>query len=307
MQTADALKDEFRFSVLTTVFNMDAFLGECIESVLNQTVGDFELVIVDDHSTDGSFDVAQAFAERDSRIRVYRNSKNLGDYPNRNEAIRRARFEYLKFVDADDTLLPHALEVYRDAITRSVEEAPAYYFSVVNPESSGIGCSVLTAEQAYRRHYVERLRTLDAAPVACVYRKSVLQERGLFEPQAQTGDFELAHRLSLTGPSVLIETPLALENWRRHPHQQSAQIRQDLSIGSDYLRVSLRYLEQADSFFSTEERQGILGRLCHTEGQAIRSAIKRGRLVMLWRVFRNLNFPLLHVLLKSLKPFPLDK
>ena len=293
--------------MLTTVFNMEAFLGECIESVLNQTVGDFELVIVDDHSTDGSFEVAQGYAGRDSRIRVYRNPRNLGDYPNRNEAIRRARFEYLKFVDADDTLLPQALEVYRDAIVQSVEEAPTYYFSVVNPEVSGVRCSLLTAEQAYRRHYAKRLRTLDAAPVACVYRKSVLKERGLFEPQAQIGDFELAHRLSLKGPSVLIETPQALEKWRQHPHQQSAQIRQDLSIGSDYLRVSLRYLKQVESYFSPEERQSIRGRLCHMEGQAIRSAIKRGRLGMVWRVLLNLNFPLLRVLHKALKPFPLDK
>ena len=295
-----------QFSVLTTVFNMAEFLGESIESVMNQTHEEFELVIVDDLSTDGSFELAQAYAARDSRIRVYQNPRNLGDYPNRNEAIRRARHEYLKFLDADDTLLPHALEVYREAMERSLDDAPTYCFSVVNPAISSVRFSVMTAEQAYRRHYVERLRTFDAAPTACVYRKSVLKDQGLFEPQAQTGDFELAHRLSVKGPSVLIETPVSLEQWRVHPNQQSASIREDLSIGSDYLRISLRYLQRSKSFFSKYELDEIRSRLCHMEGQAIRSAIKRGRLSQLFRVIRNLNFPLVRVLIKAFKPYPLD-
>jgi glycosyltransferase involved in cell wall biosynthesis len=296
-----------QFSVLTTVFNMVEFLGESIESVLNQTHEGFELVIVDDRSTDGSFKLAQSYAARDSRIRVFQNQQNLGDYPNRNEAIRKARFEYLKFLDADDTLLPHALDVYREAIERSLDDAPAYYFSVVNPVISNVQFSVLTTEQAYRRHYVNRRRTFDAAPTACVYRKSVLEVQGLFKPQAQTGDFELAHRLSVKGPSVLVETPKSLENWRVHPNQQSASIREDLSIGSDYLRISLRYLQRTESFFSKEEWSEIRDRLCHMEGQAIRSAVKRGRVEQLLRVIGNLNFSLGRVLFKALKPFPLDK
>lgn len=307
MKSRESHPIQVQFSVLTTVFNMVEFLGESIESVLNQTHEEFELVIIDDHSTDGSFELAQSYAGCDPRIRVYQNPENLGDYPNRNEAFRRARFEYLKFLDADDTLLPDALEVYREAIERSLDAAPAYYFSVVNPVISNVQFSVLTAEQAYRRYYVERRRTFDAAPTACMYRKSVLEEQGLFEPQAQTGDFELAHRLSLKGPSVLIETPHSLEHWRVHPNQQSASIREDLSIGSDYLGISLRYLQRTKSFFSEEEQKEIRSRLCHMEGQAIRSAVKRGSVRALLRVIGNLNFPLLRVLFKAVKPFPLDK
>lgn len=307
MKSSRSLPSSVQFSVLTTVFIMVEFLGESIESVLNQTQEGFELVIVDDHSTDGSFELAQAHAARNSRIRVYQNPQNLGDYPNRNEAIRKARFEYLKFLDADDTLLPHAPDLCREAVECSLDDAPAYYFSVVNPVISNVQFSVLTAKQSYRRHYVEHLRTFDAAPTACVYRKSILQSQGLFEPQAQTGDFELAHRLSATAPSVLIETSESLESWRVHPNQQSASIREDLSIGSDYLRISMRYLQRTNSFFSEDEQKEIRSRLCHMEGQAIRSAVKRGRVRYLLRVIRNFNFPLLRVLFKALKPFPLDK
>lgn len=298
---------KIQFSVLTTVFNMEEFLGECIESVLSQTHVDFELVIVDDQSIDDSFQIASSYAKLDPRIRVFRNRQNLGDYSNRNEAIRLARFEYLKFLDADDTLLPSALEVYQRAVLSTWEISPSYYFAVMNDELTSVRFKALTSERAYRRYYVERRRTFDAAPTSCLYRRSILHEDGVFEPLPQIGDFELAHRLSLTRPSVMIETPKPLANWRMHPKQQSMKIRQDLSIGSDYLRVSLKYLKFAESFFSLEERKRIDNRLCHMESQAIRSAIKRASLSQLIRVIRNLNFALHRVLRKSLRPFPLDR
>ncbi len=73
-------------SVLITVFNRECYLAAAVDSVLAQTMQDFEIVIVDDCSTDGSVDIARAYAARDPRIRFFRNDRNLGDYPNRNKA-----------------------------------------------------------------------------------------------------------------------------------------------------------------------------------------------------------------------------
>ena len=98
-------------SVLTTCYNREAYIAETIESVLAQTFADFEYIIVDDCSKDGSFEIARSYASKDSRIRLYRNDSNLGDYPNRNKAASYARGKYLKFIDSDDLLYPHALEV----------------------------------------------------------------------------------------------------------------------------------------------------------------------------------------------------
>ena len=108
-------------SVLMTVYNRGKYIPAAIESVLAQTFKDFELIIVDDCSTDRSVDIARTYANKDSRIRVYVNEENLGDYPNRNKAASYAKGQYLKYVDADDIVYPHCLEVMVEAIGRFPE------------------------------------------------------------------------------------------------------------------------------------------------------------------------------------------
>ena len=98
-----------RVSVVVGVYNKERHVEECLRSVLSQTCGDFELIVVDDRSTDGSLGVIQRFS--DPRIRLVRREVNSGlpAIP-RNQAVRMARGEYLAFLDADDVWLPDKLE-----------------------------------------------------------------------------------------------------------------------------------------------------------------------------------------------------
>ena len=73
-------------SILTTSYNREKYIAECIESVLASAFRDYEYIVVEDCSTDRSYEIALEYAKKDARIRVYRNEKNLGDYPNRNRA-----------------------------------------------------------------------------------------------------------------------------------------------------------------------------------------------------------------------------
>jgi len=83
-------------TVLMTAYNRAEFIGPAIESVLAQTFAAFELVIVDDCSTDGTLDIARQYERLDSRVRVVVNEKNLGDYGNRNHAATFVRTPYFK-------------------------------------------------------------------------------------------------------------------------------------------------------------------------------------------------------------------
>ena len=85
-------------SVLMTSYNREKYIAEAIESVLASSYTNFELIIVDDHSADNSFTIAKEFEKKDSRVRVFKNEKNLGDYPNRKYAASLATGKYLKFV-----------------------------------------------------------------------------------------------------------------------------------------------------------------------------------------------------------------
>jgi glycosyltransferase involved in cell wall biosynthesis len=86
-------------SVLMTSYNRQDYIAEAIESVLNSKYQNFELIIVDDGSKDQTVKIAQEFAEKDKRIRLYINEKNLGDYGNRNKAASYATGKYIKYLD----------------------------------------------------------------------------------------------------------------------------------------------------------------------------------------------------------------
>src|ERR1700682_441555 len=100
-----------KVSVLMTAYNREKYIGEAIESVLASSYANFELIIVDDCSKDNTVKIAKAYAEKDSRIKVFVNEKNLGDYLNRNRAAELAQGKYIKYLDSDDLIYYYALEV----------------------------------------------------------------------------------------------------------------------------------------------------------------------------------------------------
>ncbi|MET9852234.1 bifunctional glycosyltransferase family 2 protein/CDP-glycerol:glycerophosphate glycerophosphotransferase [Streptomyces sp. NPDC006450] len=106
-----------RLSIVVPVYNVELYLDECLESIAAQTFGDFEAVLVDDGSTDGSAALAQAFADRDDRFRLVL-QKNAGLGAARNAGARHSSpgTEYLAFVDSDDTLPPDAYQRMVDAL-----------------------------------------------------------------------------------------------------------------------------------------------------------------------------------------------
>ena len=97
-------------SIITPAYNAENFLPETIDSVLNQTFRDWELIVVDDCSTDRTFEIASAYAEKDPRVRVVRNEVNAGVAATRNHGLDVATGDYIAFVDSDDLWLPEKLE-----------------------------------------------------------------------------------------------------------------------------------------------------------------------------------------------------
>lgn len=97
-------------SIITSNYNCERFIEQTIKSVQAQTYQNWEMLIQDDCSTDGSYDMALRMAEKDSRIKVERNKKNSGAAVTRNNAIKRSKGQYLAFLDSDDIWLAEKLE-----------------------------------------------------------------------------------------------------------------------------------------------------------------------------------------------------
>jgi CDP-glycerol glycerophosphotransferase len=117
-ETPGATLAATRFSIVMPVYNVRAYLRECVDSILGQTLGDFELIAVDDDSPDGSGAILDEYAAVDPRVVVIHLSSNGGLGAAREAGIAQATGEYLLFVDSDDLMTPGSLA----AIARRIDD-----------------------------------------------------------------------------------------------------------------------------------------------------------------------------------------
>lgn len=97
-------------SVIMAAYNAEAYIEEAISSVIRQTVSDWELIVLDDGSTDRTFQIMERLGKTDHRIQVYQNAANMGVARTRNAGIERCRGKYVAFLDSDDIWNPDKLE-----------------------------------------------------------------------------------------------------------------------------------------------------------------------------------------------------
>jgi glycosyltransferase involved in cell wall biosynthesis len=259
------MSDAPTVSVLMTAYNRAKYIGMAIESVLASTFRDFELVVVDDGSTDKTQDIAKGFATRDSRIRFHQNETILGDYPNRNRAASLARGKWLKYVDSDDYIYPHGLEVLVSTMHRFPD---AGYGLCSFPALRDTPYPIrLSPREAYRRHYFES-SLFHRAPLSAIILQSAWEAVGGFPTERMTSDMGMWHRLSKRFPVVLMAEGVVW--YRAHSEQEVG----DLAARPGYW--ALRYqavTEQAlldpDIPLTLAERQSIARRLWRADMMTI--------------------------------------
>lgn len=108
------------YSFIVPVYNTENYVGRCLDSILNQTYKNFEVICVDDGSTDDSLSILKSYEEKDSRVKVF-SQKNSGVFAARNLGLAESEGESISFVDSDDWIHPQFLEVLNE--TRSMTRA----------------------------------------------------------------------------------------------------------------------------------------------------------------------------------------
>ena len=101
----------YKLSVIIPVYNVENYLRECLDSIINQTVKDIEIICVDDGSTDNSQDILKEYQKKDSRIKII-TKENGGQASARNLGIKEAQGEYIAFIDSDDFIESEMLEKF---------------------------------------------------------------------------------------------------------------------------------------------------------------------------------------------------
>ena len=260
-------------SVLMTAYNRAQYIGVAIESVLASTFRDFELVVVDDGSIDGTQDIVKGYAVRDSRIRFHQNETNLGDYPNRNRAASLARGKWLKYVDSDDYIYPHGLDVLVSTMERFPEAGYGLCsFPALRDQPYPL---CFSPREAYRHHYFES-SLFHRAPLSAIILRSAWEAVGGFPAERMTSDMGMWHRLSKRYPVVLMADGVVW--YRAHSEQEVGDIAARPGYwGLRYQAITEQALLDPDVPLTVAERQSIARRLWHADMKAMLKLLAKQR------------------------------
>ncbi len=184
-----------RVSILLSVYNGKRYVAHALESLLAQTYRDFELLVVDDGSTDGSAKILHELARRDARIRIITNEKNIGLARSLNRALGASQGEYVARMDADDVALPERLEkqvAFLDANPGVGIVGTAYRFINDAGEATG-GKHPLTDSRPLKQALIRHNPFLHSSVMIC---KHLLNRVGGYDPSYHRAqDYDLWMRV----------------------------------------------------------------------------------------------------------------
>jgi len=262
-------------SILTTVYNRDKYLAACIDSVLACSYQDWELIIVDDVSTDTSVAIAKSYEQKDARIKVYVNDKNLGDYPNRNKAASYAKGTYLKYLDADDLIYPQGLEV----MVHTMEQFPEAALGISQKVAEDVKPYpfVMQPKETFKREFLMR-GVLGLGPTGTIIRRDVFEKLGGFTGTRYIGDTEMWYKIALAYPVVKMQEELVF--WRQHDDQEITKGQDSFFYLENAFKLKLNTLQKKELPLEAPERQMALKKLTHRFSRNIARLILKGHIVL---------------------------
>ena len=227
-------------SICIPTYNGAEYLPRCIDSVLAQSFDNFEVVIVDDFSTDDTLAIARRYAAVDARIRVTQNEQNLGLVPNWNKCVAVAKGEWIKFVFQDDTVYPDCLAemlkaarnqtllvaCQREIVFEAGTDAPTrkwYLDHCAKIAALFADEPVISAERAQERALDHFGVNLFGEPTSVLVHRTAFERFGLFNPALViTCDLELWTRVSIHAGAAFVDRDLA--TFRVHKAATSALV-----------------------------------------------------------------------------------
>ena len=265
----------FKVSILTTVYNREKHLAACINSVLACSYQDWELIIVDDVSTDASVAIAKSYEQKDARIKVYVNDKNLGDYPNRNKAASYAKGKYLKYLDADDIIYPHGLEI----MVQTMEQFPKAALGISQKVVEDVKPYpfLMEPKETFRREFLKR-GVLGLGPTGTIIRRDAFETLGGFTGTRYIGDTEMWYKLALAYPVVKMQDELIF--WRQHDDQEITKGQESFFYLENAFKLKLNTLNNKELPLGAPERQAALKKLTHRFSRNIARLILKGHIVL---------------------------
>jgi glycosyltransferase involved in cell wall biosynthesis len=258
-----------KVTVFVPTFNYARYLSETIESILSQDFEDFELIISDDCSTDNTEDVCLRYVEQDSRVRFFRQNKNLGMVENWNWCMRTARGEYLKPMLADDKFSkPYALSRLVESLdsnrllslsfsARTLIDERSNLIGILNP--LGDRNRIYKNGVSLTNNCMRRAGNMIGEPSAALFRREDVA-RGFDESYRQLVDLDMWFHLLQKGGAFYYSEPLCC--FRIHALQQTNVNREskihldEMWRLSDYVKGKVKYQLQFRHIYRLKKAMG---------------------------------------------------
>ena len=197
-----------RVCVLMSVHNARKTLAQTVDSILNQTLRDFEFLIIDDASTDASRDMLQRYAAQDNRIRLVRHDQNAGLTQRLNEGIRLTNCELIARMDADDEAMPERLKVQCEFMDAHPTVALAGSFIYAMGRSAKYD-RLITYPTSHAEISTKLRQDNCLAHPTVIFRRDAVMTVGLYRPEFKAAqDYDLWLRLSRKFEIANIPVPL---------------------------------------------------------------------------------------------------
>jgi len=198
-------------SVIMPAYNSEEFISEAIESILDQTFRDFELIISDDGSRDRTLEIAQSYAARDQRILVLR-GENVGVAENGNRCLRAAKYPWIARMDSDDIAFPDRLALLFEAACKD-PEVVLWGSYAITIDRKGKQLRRIHSGPESPEEYLEYRRTGKVIYVispTCLFRRDLALELGGYDRRMEGAeDVELMNNMAEHGPVRTITRDLA--------------------------------------------------------------------------------------------------
>ncbi|MFF5491910.1 CDP-glycerol glycerophosphotransferase family protein [Streptomyces aquilus] len=234
-----------RFSVIVPAYQVQAYLHECLESVLSQSCPDLELIAVDDRSPDACGEIVEEFAARDPRVRPVHLAENRGPGPARNAGLAAATGDYVVFLDGDDTLTPDALRAVADRLKETGEPDVLVHDHAVVDWRGGTARKApapgLTEQGPAPFRLEDRPGLLRAATVVWdkVYRREFVEREGFRFPPGRYEDVPWTYPVLMTAETIATLDRVCVHHRRR----RVTDPRDHFELFDQYDRV-FAYLDQ---------------------------------------------------------------
>lgn len=235
-----------KISVIIPIYNVEQYLDQCIQSVINQTLTDIEIICVDNCSTDNSYKIAQQYANKDTRIKLLRTEKNSGVSVARNTGMNVASADYIMFCDSDDWYEPTMCQEMLSLIVKNNADLGICSVNVIYETDTNLKNNdkkLQLPDKTFNPHSPLIDCIHDGMPFKIMKRKIIEQNDIKFPPGLAYEDIYFSRIYNLFIKKIAT-TSKKLYNYRRHTGSITNQTYAGKSKNSlDYVFIAIKYFE----------------------------------------------------------------